>query len=172
MAKPSAEATSYNAVMPYLCVKGAADAITFYKKAFGAKELYRLKMGDKVGHAELDIGGAVVMLSDEFPEMGAKGPKALGGSPVTLAVMVANTDATLKKAVAAGAKVKRPATNEFYGYRSAQIEDPFGHVWMIQQMIEEVPPKEMQQRLDDMLSQPRSAAAKKVARKLSRKSKS
>lgn len=164
-ARKSAVPADYNPVMPYLCIAGAADAIAFYKKAFGAKERFRLKMGDRVGHAEPEIGGSIVMMSDEFPEMGAKSPKSLGGSPVTLAVMVANTDATLKKAVAAGATVKRPASDEFYGYRSAQIEDPFGHVWMIQQLVEDVPPKEMQRRLDAMMAEMGVPAAKKAARK-------
>lgn len=164
-ARKSAVPADYNPVMPYLCIVGAADAIAFYKKAFGAKERFRLKMGDRVGHAELEIGGSIVMMSDEFPEMGAKSPKSLGGSPVTLAVMVANTDATLKKAVAAGATVKRPASDEFYGYRSAQIEDPFGHVWMIQQLVEDVPPKEMQRRLDAMMAEMGVPAAKKAAKK-------
>lgn len=158
----------YNPVMPYLCVKGAADAIAFYKKAFGAKERYRLKMGDRVGHVELDIGGSIVMMSDEFPEMGAKSPKSIGGSPVTLAVMVANTDATVKKAVAAGATVKRPPTDEFYGYRSAQLVDPFGHVWMVQQLVEDVNPKEMQKRLDAMMAQVAGDAPQKPA-KISKK---
>lgn len=159
----------YNAVMPYLSVKGAADAIAFYQKAFGAKERYRLQMGDRLGHAELDIGGSIVMLADVFAEMGGKEPKGLGGTPVTLAVMVASADATFKKAVAAGGKVKRPLTDEFYGYRSGQIEDPFGHLWMIQQKIEDVPPKEMQKRLDAMMATMGSGPAKKVAKPAKKK---
>jgi PhnB protein len=129
--------------MPYLRVKGAGDAVAFYKKAFGAKERFRLTMGDKLGHAELDIGGCVIMLSDEFPEMGVLGPNSLKGTTVTLALMVKDCDAAVKKAVAAGAKCTRPPTDEFYGDRSAQVEDPFGHVWMLQQNIEALTPKEM-----------------------------
>ena len=151
--KKQALPRGYGTIMAYLAVDGAADAIAFYKTAFGAKERFRLAMGPKVGHAELDIGGSVVMLADVFPEMGGRDPKGLGGTPVTLALMVGSCDATLAKAVAAGATVKRPATDEFYGYRSAQVEDPFGHRWMIQQMIEEVPPKEMQKRLDRMMTE-------------------
>ena len=155
----------YQAVMPYLRVKGAAEAVAFYKKAFGAKELFRLTMGDRLGHAEIDINGCVIMLSDEFPEMGVLGPKTLKGTTVTLAIMVANCDAAVAKAVSAGAKCTRPATDEFYGDRSAQVEDPFGHVWMLQQNIETVAPKEMQKRLDAMMAQPTSEPARKVAKK-------
>ncbi len=157
--------TGYSNVMSYLRVKGASDAIAFYKMAFGAKERYRLNMGGRVGHAEIEINGAVVMLGDEFPEMGALGPKSRNGTTVTLCVMVANADAALAKAVAAGAKVLRPASDEFYGYRSASIEDPFGHHWMLQQYVEKVEPKEMQKRLDALMAQMASAPAKASAKK-------
>jgi PhnB protein len=155
----------YNAVMPYLRVKGAAEALAFYKKAFGAKERFHLKMGDRLGHAEIEINGCVIMLSDEFPEMGAVGPKSLKGTTVTMALMVKDCDAAVKKAVAAGAKLKRPPQDEFYGDRSASIEDPFGHEWMLQQHIEDVLPAEMQKRLDAMMAHGPSEAAQKVAKK-------
>ena len=160
----------YAAVNPYLRVKGAADAIAFYKKAFGAKERFRLPMGDRLGHAEIDIGGTTVMLSDEFPDHGAVGPATLKGTSVVLSLYVADADATFKKAVAAGAKVRRPLTDEFYGDRTGQIEDPFGHVWMIAQRIEEVSPKEMQKRLDAMMAGD-GGPAEKVASKAKAKQK-
>lgn len=146
--------TSYTNVMPYLRVHDAKAAIAFYKAAFGAKERFRLTMTNKIGHAEIDIAGCVIMLSDEFPEMGVIGPKSLKGTSVTMSLMVRNCDAAMKKAIAAGAKIKRPPTDEFYGDRSASLEDPFGHEWMLQQRIEEVPPKEMQRRLDAMMAGP------------------
>jgi PhnB protein len=168
MAKlPTQPLAGYGPVMPYLRVKGAADALAFYKAAFGAKERFRLTMGDKLGHAEMEINGCIVMLGDEFPEMGGLGPKSLKGTTVTMAIMVKNCDAAVKKAVAAGAKLKRPPTDEFYGDRSASIEDPFGHEWMLQQHIEDVSPKEMQTRLDAMMAGTGGggAPAKKAAKK-------
>ena len=142
----------YQTVTPYLRIKGAVAALDFYARAFGAKERYRLAMGDRIGHAEIDIGTATVMLADEFLEMGAVGPKALGGSPVVLTLFVPDTDAMFNQAVAAGATVKRPPQDEFYGYRSAHIAEPFGHSWMIQTKLEEVSPQEMQSRLDAMMA--------------------
>lgn len=164
-ANKSAMPAGYNAVMPYLRVKGAKEALAFYKKAFGAKERFHLKMGDKLGHVEMEINGCVVMFADEFPEMGIVGPKSLKGTSVTMALMVKDCDAAVKKAVAAGAKLKRPPTDEFYGDRSAAIEDPFGHEWMLQQHIEDVPHKEMQKRLDAMMADMGSAPAKKMAKR-------
>ena len=157
--------TGYQAVMPYLHVKGAAEALAFYKKAFGAKERFHLVMGDRIGHAEIEINGCVIMFSDEFPEMGVLGPKSIKGTTVTMALMVDNCDAAVKKAVAAGAKVKRPPQDMFYGDRSASLEDPFGHEWMLQQRLEVVSPKEMQKRLDKMMAAPAAAPAKKSAKK-------
>ena len=166
MAKlPSSVPTGYHSVTPYLRVKGAAAAIEFYKTAFGAKERYRLPMGDRIGHAEIDINGSTVMLADEFPELNAIGPATLKGTTVTLSLYVADARAIFAKAIAAGAKERRPLTDEFYGDRSGQIEDPFGHVWMIQQRIEDVPPKEMQKRLDKMMAGGDPLATEKVAAK-------
>ena len=160
-ARKSATPDGYNTVMPYLRVRGAAAAVEFYKKAFGAKKRMVLTMGDRVGHAEVEIGGSVIMLSDEFPEMGALGPKGLKGTTVTITLYVADVDKSIAKAVAAGAKVIRPATDEFYGERSGQVEDPFGHVWMIQTRIEDVTPREMQKRLDKMMAEQAAAAPAK-----------
>lgn len=148
----------YGDAVAYLRVADAAAAIEFYGAAFGAKERYRLTMGDRIGHAELDFGDTCVMLSDEFSEMGIVGPKALGGTTVTMCLGVADADAVVARAVAAGATVKRPVQDEFYGFRTGQVEDPFGHVWMIQTQFEDVSPKKMQKRLDAMMAQPSAPA--------------
>ena len=144
----------YGDATAYLRVGGAQAAIDFYAAAFGAKERYRLTMGDRIGHAELEFGDTCVMLSDEFSEMGIVGPKALGGTTVTMCLGVADVDAVVARAIAAGATIKRPVQDEFYGYRTGQVEDPFGHVWMIQTQLEDVSPKRMQKRLDAMMAQP------------------
>ena len=146
-AAPSPVPEGYHAVTPYLIARNASAAIEFYKKAFGAEEVYRLAMPDgRVGHAELRIGGSVVMLADEFPEMGAKSPAALGGTPVSLLLYVADSDAVAAGAVAAGAKVKRPVVDQFYGDRSGTFEDPFGHVWTIATRKENLTPEEIGRR--------------------------
>jgi uncharacterized glyoxalase superfamily protein PhnB len=149
--------------MPYLRVRDAASAIRFYKKAFGATERYRLRMAGKVGHAELDLGGCVVMLSDEFPDMKAVGPQSLKGTSVVLTVYVDDADKAVAKAIKAGAKLRRPVADQFYGDRSGQIEDPFGHVWNIQTRVEKVSPQDMQKRLNAMLRAGASAAVEKRA---------
>ena len=153
----------YNEAMAYLRVANAQAAIDFYATAFGAKERYRLMMGNRVGHAELDFGATCVMLSDEFPEMGVVGPKALGGTTVTMCLGVEDADAVVARAVAAGATLKRPVQDEFYGYRTGQVEDPYGHVWMVQTHIEDVSPKKMQKRLDAMMAQSPAQPAEKSA---------
>lgn len=154
----------YQAVMPYLRVKDAVAAIKFYKRAFGATEAYRLKMGGKIGHAELNIGGAVIMLSDEFPEHKALGPKALKGTSVALTVYVDDVDKHVAKALKAGAKLRMKVDDQFYGDRVGQIEDPFGHVWSLHTRIAKVAPKDMQKRLNAMMREG-GAAAKKSAGK-------
>lgn len=161
----------YNDVMAYLRVGDAAAAIDFYAAAFGAKERYRLTMGERIGHAELQFGDVCVMLSGEFPEMGVVGPKTLGGTSVTMCLYVADVDAVVARAVEAGAMIKRPVTDEFYGDRTGQVEDPFGHVWMIQTRMEDVSPKKMQKRLDEMMAgaAEMSAASEKPAAKPSRR---
>lgn len=137
----------YHAVTPYLAVKGATAAIEFYTKAFEAKEIARFPMPDgRIGHAEIRIGDAIVMLSDESPEMGHRSPQALGGSPVQMHLYVVDVDDVVKRAVAAGAKLVRPVRDQFYGDRSGVIHDPFGHVWNIATHIEDVSPDEMQRR--------------------------
>jgi PhnB protein len=142
----------YRTVTPYLSVKGASDAIAFYKKAFGAEELVRMPMPDgRVGHAELQIGDSRVMLADEMPEMGdavTKSPRSLGGTTFGLALYVPDVDAFFKRAVDAGAKQMRPLANQFYGDRSGVVEDPFGHIWTIATHVEDVSPEEMKKRMD------------------------
>ncbi len=144
----------YHAVTPYLIVQGAAGAIDFYKKAFGGTELMRVEApGGKVAHAEVRVGDSTIMLADEHPELGARGPQSFGGSPVSLLLYVENVDATVEQAVAAGAKVTRPLKDQFYGDRSATLTDPFGHTWTIATHKEDVPPEEMQKRLEAAMKQ-------------------
>jgi PhnB protein len=140
--------SGYHTVNAYLTIKGCAAAIEFYKKAFGATEIMRLEMGpDTIGHAEILIGDTRVMMSDEFPDMDAKSPKTLGGSAGYLMIYAPDCDAAITKAVAAGAKLIRPAEDQFYGDRSGQIDDPFGHRWAIHTMIEELTPDEIKARM-------------------------
>lgn len=136
----------YHTATPCLIVQGADRALEFYKKALGATELMRFDMGGKIGHAEIQIGDSRIMVCDEFPEMDARGPKTLGGSPVGLYLYVENVDAAFDRAVTAGATVKRPLKDQFYGDRSGTVEDPFGHVWTIATHKEDVPPEEMHRR--------------------------
>ncbi len=137
----------YSAVTPYLCVKGAAAAIDFYKEVFGARETMRLAApGGAIGHAEITIGGALIMLADEFPELGVLSPRSLGGSPVTIHLYVADVDAIAKRAVAAGAKILRQVEDHFYGDRAGRLEDPFGHVWWIATHKEELSADEIRKR--------------------------
>ena len=144
----------YPGVTPYLSVNDAAAAIEFYKKGFGATELMRLPGPDgKLGHAEIRIGDALVMLADEFPEYGNLSPRTLGGSAVRLHMYVEDVDAFFEKALAAGAKVLIPIANQFYGDRSGRLEDPFGHVWLVSTHIEDVSPEEMQRRAAAQMKQ-------------------
>ena len=137
----------YHSVTPYLIVSAAADAIDFYKKAFGAVELMRMPApGGKVGHAEIKIGDSAIMLADEFPEMGYKSPTTLGGSPVSIMIYVADVDAVFSRAIAAGGREQRPVKDQFYGDRSGTLEDPFGHVWHIATHKEDVSAEEMERR--------------------------
>jgi PhnB protein len=144
----------YPAVTPYLVIKGASAAIDYYKKVFGAIERMRMDApGGMIGHAELTIGGSLIMLADEYPDMGYRGPKALGGSPVSLMFYVPNVDEVFKRAVDAGAKPLRPVADQFYGDRMGTIEDPFGHVWSIGTHVEDVSPEEMRRRSEEMMKQ-------------------
>jgi PhnB protein len=137
----------YPPITPYLAIAGAADAIEFYKQAFGATERMRMGApGGKVGHAELEIGRALIMLADEHPELEFRGPLALGGSPVSLHMYVEDVDAFCERAVRAGATLVRPVADQFYGDRSGQLRDPFGHVWSIATHKEDLTPEEMEKR--------------------------
>ena len=137
----------YPRLTPYLCVNGAAEAITFYTTVFGAKERMRMPAPNgKIGHAELQIGDSVIMLADEYPEMHIVGPKTIGGTPVTLSLYVDAVDEVFARALKAGAKSLRPVENQFYGDRSGQLEDPFGHRWSVATHVEDVSPEEMRKR--------------------------
>ncbi len=139
----------YHSVTPYLCVKGGTRALEFYKKALSATERMRIMHPDgRVGHAELQIGDSVMMLSDEFPEMDVRSPETVGGSPSSIHLYVDDVDAVFQQAVAAGATVKRPVADQFYGDRMGGIVDPFGHTWWISTHIEDVSPEEMKRRAD------------------------
>jgi uncharacterized glyoxalase superfamily protein PhnB len=136
-------------------VRGAAQAIEFYKKAFGAEELTRMPSPDgrTVMHAELQIGDSILFLADEFPEMGARSPKALGGSPVTIHLYVADVDAVFNRAIQAGATAQMPPTDMFWGDRYGKLTDPFGHVWSVATHTEDVPPEEMAKRAQAAFAQ-------------------
>lgn len=135
----------FHTATPYIVCKPAADAIEFYKKAFGAVEVMRMAGPDgRIGHAEIKIGDSYIMLADEHPEMSIHSPQHYGGSPVSVLLYVGNADATVTTAVAAGAKIIRPLKDEFYGDRAGTIVDPFGHQWYIHTHIKDVSPEEMQ----------------------------
>ncbi len=137
----------YRGATPYLTVKCAADAIEFYKKAFGAIETMRIgDPGGKIGHAEIQIGEARLMLSDEYPEMNVLSPETIGGSPVVIHLYVEDVDAMAARAVEAGATVARPVADQFYGDRGGKFTDPFGHHWWIATHKEDVSPEEMKKR--------------------------
>jgi len=141
----------YHTVTPYLIVSGGAKAIEFYKRALGATEKLRLEGPDgKIGHAEIEIGDSVIMLADEFPEMGAKSPQSIGGTPVGICLYVENVDARFEQAVKAGAKIERPLQDQFYGDRSGTVIDPFGHKWTIATHIEDVSEEELSRRMAAM----------------------
>lgn len=145
----------YPRVTPYLCVDGAAAAIDFYVSVLGARERMRMSApGGRIGHAELELGNSLVMLADEHPDMGFRSPVAVGGTPVTLHVYVEDVDAVFTKALARGATELRPVRNEFYGDRTGQFEDPFGHRWNIASHIEDVDPDEMRKRSEEAMRSP------------------
>ncbi len=148
-AKPIPE--GYRSVTPYLVVDNASEAIAFYTRAFGAKELYRMPMPDgKIAHAEFRVGDAIVMIADEAPDQGYRSPKSLGGSSVSLMFYVDDVDAVAKRAVAEGLEVLRPVQDQFYGDRSGNFRDPFGHLWTIATHKEDLTPEEMNQRTKKM----------------------
>ena len=139
----------YHTATPYLIIKDAARAIEFYKQAFGAVEVLRLAGPDgKIGHAEIKIGNSPIMLADEFPEMGYRGPQALGGTPVSLLLYVEDVDVRFRQALAAGAKETRPVKDQFYGDRSGTLMDPFGHVWTLATHKEDVSLEEVTRRAE------------------------
>lgn len=139
----------YNTATPYLIVKGAAEAIEFYKRAFGATEVMRMTDPQgRVGHAEIRIGDSVIMLADEHPAMGYRGPRSLGGSSVSILLYLPEVDAVFERAIKAGARSQRAVQDQFYGDRSGTLEDPFGHVWTIATHVEDVPAEEMRRRAE------------------------
>jgi PhnB protein len=152
MAKVKPIPDGYPRVSPYLVVDGAADAISFYSDVLGATERMRMPApGGRVGHAELQLGDSVVMLADEFPDMGIRGPKAVGGTPVTIGVYVDDVDAVYDKAIKKGAQSLRAPEDQFYGDRTGQFEDPFGHRWSVSTHIEDVSPDEMAKRASEAM---------------------
>ncbi|MFP5304376.1 MAG: VOC family protein [Gammaproteobacteria bacterium] len=152
MSKVKAIPEGMHSVTPHLVCAGAAEAIEFYKKAFGAVEMTRLPGPDgrRLMHAAVRIGNSVVMLCDEFPEMGGLGPKALKGSPVTIHLYVEDADAVAAQAQAAGAKITMPVADMFWGDRYGQLEDPFGHRWSVGTHVRDVSPEEMEQAVKCM----------------------
>jgi PhnB protein len=141
----------HHTVTPYLTIRDAAAALEFYKRAFGADEMFRMADPQgKVGHAEIRIGDSAIMMSDEFPDMGAQSPDALGGSPVMIHLYVENVDALVDRAVQAGARLERPVADQFYGDRGGLVVDPFGHKWWIATHVEDVPPEELKRRAAQM----------------------
>ncbi|MGA9286323.1 MAG: VOC family protein [Solirubrobacteraceae bacterium] len=149
MVKPIPD--NYPQVMPYLIVDGANEAIEFYKGVLGATERMRLEGPDGgIGHAELEIGESVIMLADENPGMNIEGPKSVGGTPVTIHVYIEDADAAFERAVQAGAKPLRAVEDQFYGDRSGQFEDPYGHRWNVATHVEDISEEEMSRRAAKM----------------------
>src|SRR5262249_17829846 len=155
MSKVSPIPEGYTSVTPYLIVKDAAKAIEYYTKVFGAKELFRMAQPNgRVGHAELQIGNARIMLADENPTMGQGHTSAtsIGASPVSLYLYIPDVDRVVERAVAEGAKTLKPVENQFYGDRSGFIQDPFGHLWGIATHVEDVSPQEMEAQIKKIMS--------------------
>jgi PhnB protein len=155
MPKPIPE--GYHSVTPYLVVDDAAKAIEFYKKAFGAEEKFRMPMRDRIGHAEIKIGDSFIMLADEFPDMGHLGPKARGGTTVSLMVYLPDVDAAFRKAIDAGATEAKPLQNQFWGDRMGTVTDPFGHQWSLATHVEEVSEEEMGRRMEEFSAKQKTA---------------
>ena len=137
----------YHSVTPYLIIDGAASAIDYYKKAFGATELFRMEHQGKVGHAEIKIGDSPIMLADEQPSMGYVGPKSVGGTPVSLMIYVEDVDKIYKQGIASGGLELKALQDQFYGDRSGTLKDPFGHIWTVATHKEDVTPEEMDKRI-------------------------
>jgi PhnB protein len=147
-----AKPDGYHTATPYLVVDNAAAALDFYRKAFGAEESSRFEHDGKVLHAEIRIGDSPIMLGEAMPEMGYRSPKAIGGTPVSLMLYVADADKDFARAVAAGAEASSPVQDQFYGDRTGKIVDPFGHIWNIATHKEDVAPAEMQRRFQEMIA--------------------
>lgn len=142
----------YSSVTPYLVIKGAAQAIDYYKKVFGANVVVRMDGPEgKVGHAELQIGNSRIMLADESPQMGATSATTIGNSPVSLYLYIPDVDKVVDRAVAEGARIIKPVQDQFYGDRSGFIQDPFGHFWGIATHVEDVSPQEMKERMKKLM---------------------
>lgn len=153
-AQATALGTAIKEVFPYLCVRDAGAAIDFYKRAFGAEEVFRLtEPTGRIGHAEMKLGPLTIMIADEYPEFGFKSPLAYGGSSVTLHLHVESADEMAKQALDAGATMVCELKDEFYGERGCRVRDPFGHEWLLGHSIEEVSPEEMQRRYDELFKQ-------------------
>jgi PhnB protein len=148
----------YHSVNAYLIVDDAAKAIEFYEKAFGAEELYRLPMGDRIGHAEIRIGDTQLMLSDEMPDMHALGPNKRGGATSSFVIYGPDADAAWERAVKAGAKPERPVKDEFWGDRIGTVVDPFGHKWSLSTHVRDVSPDEMRQAMQEWSKQQKANA--------------
>ena len=145
----------YHTATPYLIVTGAARALDFYKRAFGAQEVLRMDSPDgKVMHAEIKIGDSHIMLADEYPDMDARSPQTIGGTPVSLMLYLEDADGVTARAVSAGAKLLRPVQDQFYGDRCGTIADPFGHKWTIATHKEDVSPDEVRKRAAAMFGNP------------------
>ncbi len=155
MTKPIPE--GYHTVTPYLAVQNAAEAIDFYKRALGATERFRFEHGGKIGHAEIQVGDSVVMLSDEWPESGHLSPQTLGGTTSSLHIYVDDVDSAFKRAIEAGAKEDRAVQDQFYGDRSGTLTDPFGHRWHIATHVEDVPEDELQRRMEEFSAKQKQA---------------
>ena len=143
----------YHSVTPYLVVDDAAAAIDFYTRAFGATEVMRMPMGERIGHAEIKIGDSHVMLADEFPDQDHLGPKSRGGPTSSLMVYVEDVDSAFRRALDAGATEKRPVEDQFWGDRMGTLTDPFGHMWSLATHVEEVAPEEIERRMQAMMSE-------------------
>lgn len=159
MAKAQAVPKGYHTVTPSLFVAGAAKAIEFYKKALGAEELMRFEgPGGAVMHAEIRVGDSIIMLADEMPDMGGRGPKTIGGTPVSFFVYGDNVDAAWKRALGAGAKEVMPLADQFWGDRTGCLEDPFGHQWWLAQHLEDLTPEQIRKNAEAFFSQAQAAS--------------
>jgi PhnB protein len=148
----------HSTVSPYLAVNGGVNALEFYKRAFEADEVSRVVTPDgRLGHAEIRIGDSIIMLADEFPEYGGKSPQTLGGSPVSMHLYVPDVDSFCARAVSAGAKQRKAIADQFYGDRSGQLEDPFGHLWWVATHKEDVPAPEIKRRMEEMFAKSKPA---------------